>query len=87
MEESNEPGENQFLDPVTGKTMGASRLSWIIKRGDLALPSPLDCHKTEVAFNFREHDDKFFNIAVFKYTEEDDDPPLSLRQNNGDAGM
>lgn len=79
MEEIQGTGLAQYQDPITGKTMGKNRLTWIVHRGDLALEDYSQSQETLLAFNFREHDEKNFTISIYKYLPRDDLLPSRVR--------
>ena len=72
----------QYQDQITGKTMGKNRLSWIVRRGDLAFSDYSESQETLLAFNFLEHDERNFTISVYKYLEDDDFLPTRVREND-----
>jgi hypothetical protein len=73
---------NQYQDPVTGRTMGKNRMSWIIRRGDLTLEPPLECQETLFVFNFREHDERNFKIPIYSHKDDDKYLPTHIQDND-----
>lgn len=79
IEESQGNGLAQYQDQITGKTMGKNRLTWIVRRGDLAFEHWKQCQETLLAFNFRENDKKDFTISIYKYLRNDNVLPTRAR--------
>jgi hypothetical protein len=82
LEEIRGMANDQYQDPVTGKTMGRSRLSWIVHRGDLVLPTLSECQETLLAFTFREQGEREFTIPVYRYLEDDDILPSRVKEDD-----
>jgi len=78
-EETQGNGLAQYQDQITGKTMGKNRLTWIVRRGDLAFEDWNQSQETLLAFNFREHDEKNFTISIYKYLRKDNILPTRAR--------
>ncbi|KAH7417779.1 hypothetical protein BKA64DRAFT_761386 [Cadophora sp. MPI-SDFR-AT-0126] len=81
-EESQGAGLAQYQDPITGKFMGKSRLTWIVHRGDLAFEDWNLSQETLLAFTFRENDEKNFTISIYKYLRKDNILPTRVRPND-----
>lgn len=81
-EETQGAGLAQYQDPITGKFMGKSRLTWIVHRGDLAFEDWNLSQETLLAFTFRENDEKNFTISIYKYLRKDNILPTRVRPND-----
>lgn len=66
-----------YIDPLTSRTMAASQMTWLIRKGDLLLSSQLKEGEERVTFKFSEEGSRKFSLAVYQYP--DDDPPSQFK--------
>lgn len=66
-----------YTDSFTNRTMAASQMIWLIRKGDLLLSHQLKEGEETITFTFWEEGSRKFSLNVYEYP--DDDPPTRFK--------
>ena len=62
---------DHYTDSLTNRVMARGQLTWLIQKGDLLLSDTRKETEKEVAFNFRERDNRVFTLPIYEYPHDD----------------
>lgn len=60
-----------YTDSLTNRVMAKGQLTWLILRGDLLLSDARKEVEKEVAFSFRETDNRTYKLPIYEYPDDD----------------
>lgn len=67
-------------DSVTNRVVVNGQLAWLVQKGDLLLSDAQKEIEKEVAFNFRETDNRMFKLPIYEYPDNIIPDPFGTAQ-------